>query len=328
VNRVWASYFSRGIVEPVDDLNLANAPSNAELLSYLAEGFISHGFDMKWLHKEILNSDTYQRSWKTNATNRLDEKNFSHAVIRRLPAEVVFDAISMATASTSRLETFAASIDERAIGPNGNGVYGQNGGDAKKGGDSYALTIFGKPARETNCDCERTTDPTLLQTIYTRNDSGFLSRLEGSRDTAWIAELRAQTSRGVGMKPSSIREMLAKVEEKFASKFPAPVKPEPGDAEAAAQYERAQREYADRLSEFKAKKTELQRALADAEKPLVEFDLDQAITQIFLRTVSRPPTAAEFAQAKADVSAAKGPIDGVRDLLWTMLNTREFMVNH
>ena len=82
------------------------------------------------------------------------------------------------------------------------------------------------------------------------------------------------------------------------------------------------------MSEFKNKKVELQRNIADAEKPPVEFNLDKTITEVFLRTVSRPPTSAEFAQAKADVTAAKGQIDGVRDLLWTMLNTREFMVNH
>ncbi len=62
VNRVWAAYFGVGIVNPPDDLNLANAPSNAPLLDYLANGFYESGFDMKWLHREILNSDAYQRS--------------------------------------------------------------------------------------------------------------------------------------------------------------------------------------------------------------------------------------------------------------------------
>ena len=75
---------------------------------------VAHGYDMKWLHREILNSDTYQRSWKPNDTNRLDEKNFSHAVIRRLPAEVVFDAIAMATASAERAEKFPTEIAERS----------------------------------------------------------------------------------------------------------------------------------------------------------------------------------------------------------------------
>ena len=52
------------------------------------------------------------------------------------------------------------------------------------------------------------------------------------------------------------------------------------------------------------------------------------IAELFLRTVSRPPTVKEVAQAKTDIAKARDPVDGVRDLLWAMLNTREFMVNH
>lgn len=327
VNRVWAAYFSRGIVEPADDLNLANAPSNAALLSYLAEGFISHGFSIKWLHREILTSDAYQRSWKTNETNRLDEKNYSHAVIRRLPAEVVYDAITTATSSTARLAEFMSDINERAIGPNGNGVYGQNGGNAKKGGDNYALTIFGKPARESNCDCERTTDPTLLQTIYIRNDPSLLQRVEGNR-SAWIEELRAATAPQAARNPAALRETLAKLDAKFAAKFPAPEKPAAEDADAMARYEQATREHEGHRAEFESRKSDLRKQLAEAEKPVTPFDLEHTIREVFLRTVSRPPSAEEFAQARVDVAAAKLPVDGVRELLWAMLNTREFMVNH
>src|SRR5262249_20660867 len=85
-NRVWAGYFNVGIIEPPDDLSLANPPSNAALLDYLTRGFVEHGYDMKWLHREIANSRTYQLSWKPNETNRLDARNFSHAMPRRLPA--------------------------------------------------------------------------------------------------------------------------------------------------------------------------------------------------------------------------------------------------
>jgi hypothetical protein len=88
VNRVWANYFNVGIVQPADDMNLANPPVNAPLLDYLAKGFIEHEFDMKWLHREILNSRTYQLSWIPNSTNRHEERNFARAVPRRLPAEI------------------------------------------------------------------------------------------------------------------------------------------------------------------------------------------------------------------------------------------------
>ncbi|MFI4876478.1 MAG: DUF1553 domain-containing protein, partial [Blastopirellula sp. JB062] len=97
VNRVWAAYFNVGIVDPVDDLSLGNPPSNGPLLDYLAAGFIQSGYDMKWLHREITTSETYQRTWRPNETNRLDFRNFSRAIPRRLPAEVAYDIVAQAT---------------------------------------------------------------------------------------------------------------------------------------------------------------------------------------------------------------------------------------
>ncbi len=116
VNRVWANYFGVGIVNPTDDMNLANPPSNAALLEYLADGFVDHNFDMKWLHREITGSLAYQRSWQVNETNRLDERNFSRAVVRRLPAEVLIDAVVLATGNSTVLAKAATEINSRAIG--------------------------------------------------------------------------------------------------------------------------------------------------------------------------------------------------------------------
>jgi hypothetical protein len=328
VNRVWASYFNRGIVEPADDLNLANAPVNEPLMDYLATGFIAHGYDMKWLHREILNSDTYQRSWKTNDTNKLDEKNFSHAVIRRLPAEVVNDAINMATASAARVSTFATDIADRAIGPVGNGAERGVGGGGKNA-DSYALGIFGKPARQTNCDCERTTDPTLLQTIYTRNDPTFLARFDFAAKNAWIDDLRKSIEPVTEKNIEAIRQRVQRGTEKLAAII-APEKPaaETEDAEAMEKYERKLKQNEETATEIKTRIEEMKKELAEAEKPRAPFSAEAAIREVFLRTVSRQPTDAEFAQAKADVAAARSPLEGLRDLLWAMLNTREFMVNH
>src|SRR5262245_66518990 len=98
-------------------MNLANPPSNAALLDYLADGFIGHGFDMKWLHREIVTSQAYQRSLRANDTNRLDERNFSRASARRLPAEVLFDAIAQATAGLAALARATTDVEERALGP-------------------------------------------------------------------------------------------------------------------------------------------------------------------------------------------------------------------
>jgi len=248
VNRIWANYFGRGIVEPADDMNLANPPVNEELINYLTEGFIARGYDMKWVHCEILNSDAYQRSWKPTESNKLDEKNFSRMLLRRLPAEVALDAIRQATASSTELPQLGSNIEARAIGPNTVN---------RRGVSSYALSTFGKPARLANCDCERTADPTLLQTLFTRNDPEVLSMFDSNakNSTGWISELR-------------------------------------------------------RSSKTKS------------------LDLDYLIQEVFLRTVSRPPTAEEIVTAKEDISAAKDPAEGVREVLWALLNTREFLVNH
>lgn len=128
VNRVWSNYFNVGIIEPPDDMNLANPPSNEPLLDYLTDGFVSHDYDMKWLHREIASSRTYQLSWRTNETNTHDLKNFSHQVVRRLPAEVAYDAIQHATASDEAMLAMHTELDDRYIGIKGNVNHVRRGG--------------------------------------------------------------------------------------------------------------------------------------------------------------------------------------------------------
>ena len=125
---------------------------------------------MKWLHREILNSDAYQRSWHTNETNEGDLRNFSHSIPRRLPAEVAFDAIKIATASDSHAETMHSEMNGRAISiPTSSERALQS-----NNGDNFALMVFGRSTRESNCDCDRSEDPTLLQTIFLQNDTSHL----------------------------------------------------------------------------------------------------------------------------------------------------------
>jgi hypothetical protein len=290
-------------------------------MDYLADGFVKSGYDMKWLHREIVNSDAYQRSWKPASSNKLDEKNFSRALIRRLPAEVVFDSIAMATASSNAQRKFAGDLAARAIGPNG------SIGGRTKGSDDYTLKTFGKPARLANCDCERTSDPTLLQTIFTRNDPSLLALLDSSRRDGygWITEL--QQRHAPKGKFGSAEAQLAAVHKRLGV-----IKP-PKTLEAGAgpdkqrRYEGELKRYQKETAEVEKRQRELEQALAK-ERNATPLDVEAAATEVFLRTVSRPPSAGELANAKEDIAAAKTPVDGVRDLLWAMLNTREFMVNH
>jgi hypothetical protein len=321
VNRVWAVYFGRGLVEPADDLNLANPPTNGEVMDYLARGFVESGYDMKWLHREIATSDAYQRSWQPTPSNKLDEKNFSRALIRRLPAEVVIDGIRMASASQAQQKDFVTLKVGRAIGPEG------AGGSGRGGNAQYSLSIFGKPAREANCDCERTADPTLLQTIYTRNDPELLQMLESSNrgNPTWITELRQQYS--ANGKYGSTEAQLAALEAR-AAKIKKPQAPEANASDdKKRRYESDLKRYDKEMAELANRRADLKQLLA-AQKAAKPFNAPALVREVFLRTVNRPPTAEEVKKAEADIAAAKDPVDGVRDLLWAMVNTREFMVNH
>ena len=181
VNRVWANYFNVGIVEPPDDLNLANPPSNGELLDYLSQAFVEHHYDLKWLHREITSSRTYQLSWRPNDTNRQDTRNFSHAVPRRLPAEVAYDAMSQATAGAEEALRVQREPGRRMIGIDANP---SAPGRAR---NAYLLSVFGKPERVENCDCERSNDPSLLQTLFLQNDNDVLTLLD--RPSGWPVEV-------------------------------------------------------------------------------------------------------------------------------------------
>jgi hypothetical protein len=94
VNRTWAQFFGRGIVNPVDDMLPENAASHPELLQGLAEKFAAGGFDMKQLIRAICNSQAYQRSSKTLPSNQKDETLYSHMPVRVLSAEQLYDSLT------------------------------------------------------------------------------------------------------------------------------------------------------------------------------------------------------------------------------------------
>ena len=143
VNRIWGYLFGVGIIEPIDDIRAGNPPSNPELLDYLESEFVSSGFDVQHIIRLICQSRTYQLSVETNKWNEDDQINFSHALPRRLSAETLLDAVYTVTGSQTRFPgvpagTRAASLPDVGISlPDG------------------FLGTFGRPARETSCECER-----------------------------------------------------------------------------------------------------------------------------------------------------------------------------
>ena len=271
VNRVWANYFNVGIIQPTDDLNQAHPPSNPELLDYLTRAFVEHGYDLKWLHREILNSRTYQLSWQPNDTNRLDERNFSHAIPRRLPAEVAYDALRLATAGSDEWKAADDHPINRAIGLDS--APGQKIGKQRQN-NRYALTVFGKPRRLNNCDCERSSEPSLLQTFFLQNDQEALGMID--RDHGWIAEASAKLG------PAMTRPHVSPVANTKGKQPP----------------------------------------------ELSSVELDRLVQEAYLRTLSRNPQPPEAARARQAITEADTPKAGLRDLLWALLNTKEFIVNH
>jgi hypothetical protein len=164
VNRVWAHYFGRGIIDPPDNLSSFNPASHPELLKELCDGFVKNKYDLKWLHRAILASRTYQQSGTPARGADGDRANYAYFHYRRLPAEVVLDALNRATgtAENMEMEYYFWPKEMKAVeipfAPKNTFV-------------AFMLSNFGKPKRNAavQCDCERGGDASVLQVLSFAN---------------------------------------------------------------------------------------------------------------------------------------------------------------
>lgn len=143
VNRIWGYLTGVGVIEPLDDIRAGNPPSNPELLDYLTKEFTGHGFDVRYVMGLICKSRSYQLAVSTNQWNTDDKTNYSHALARRLPAEVLYDAVLRVTGAPAHLPggVNAGQLPDSAL-------------DLPSG----FLANLGRPARESSCECERSND--------------------------------------------------------------------------------------------------------------------------------------------------------------------------
>lgn len=111
VNRVWAQYMGRGLVHPVDDFNSQNDPSRPELLKELADQFVQHHFDLKWLVREIVNSQAYQAADTGPATEALPIF-YERARVRPLSAEELTASLGVATGHNPDWATKNNAMDQ------------------------------------------------------------------------------------------------------------------------------------------------------------------------------------------------------------------------
>jgi hypothetical protein len=165
-NRLWSYFMGVGLIEPVDDLRAGNPPSNPELLRRLTDELVSSDFDVRALMRVICRSRVYQQSVRTNRWNADDEVHFSHALPRRLTAETLYDAVHRATGARPRLAgvrrgTRASELVDA-------------GGDAADG----FLGLFGRPPRESVCECERSSGTSLGQALNLVNGPTLAQAIE------------------------------------------------------------------------------------------------------------------------------------------------------
>ena len=208
VNRIWGYLLGVGLIDPLDDIRAGNPPSNPELLDWLTQHFVDGGFSVQDLIRTICKSRTYQLSIATNRWNEDDTINFSHAMARRLPAEVLFDAIHRTTGTVSKIPgvppgTRAAQLPDSGVKL-----------------DSGFLQSFGRPARESACECERSfgmelgpvmalvSGPTVNNAINDAENS--LAKLAGSEksDSELVSELFLR----ILNRPATAEEVAAGVE--------------------------------------------------------------------------------------------------------------------
>jgi hypothetical protein len=248
VNRVWAHYFGRGIVDPVDNFAAGNPPSHPRLLDALAEDFVSHGFDLRRLEREILRSRAYQLSSVPNASNAADERNHARMIPRPMMAEVVVDVLNSALGVSDEFPKDA---------PKGSQAIEVASSRVQDGDLSYAFRVFGRPQRAAACDCERPSEPALPQALYLMTDESVLAKIRDGRLKSLLA--RDETLRS-------------------------------GNAS--------------------------------------DEQLGTVLDELFLATLTRFPDDAERLAALAGIRRHEDTAAGLRDVLWALINTREFILNH
>lgn len=234
-NRLWGHFLGRGLVEPVDDMRVTNPPSDPELLDALAKDFIAHQFDLKHLIRTIMVSTTYQLTAEPGPGNVQDQQNYARAYPKRLMAEVMLDAIGQVTGTRENFAglprgTRTIQLPDESI-------------------PSYFLDVFGRPTRETACECERPREANLAQALHLLNSNDVQNKVAAA--TGRLALL------------------------------------------------------------LKEKKT--------------DADL---IEELYLAAFSRRPRPEETKTVLDYVREQKDRKTAFEDLLWAMLNTKEFLFNH
>jgi hypothetical protein len=335
VNRVWFWLLGRGIVHEPDDLRPTNPPENPQLLDWLAKDLVSHKYDLKHVYRLILNSQTYQRSSQANAGNRDDVAHFSHYYVKRLGAETLLDAIGQVT---GQWDTYRSIIPEPfVVMPTGFRATHLADGSVSL----PFLELFGRPPRDTAYESDRDLQLYLRQTLHLLNSNDVQGKISIS---PWLVRLLKEQAGN----PSKI------IEEMYLTTLSRP----PRDAEVTKITPYLAAAGKSDLSGVQAEQKAAQDALADVRqqraKANAEYEAAGKTAKASQATaaqakewklanaakirrdklaVAEKAATAQFTKANNRLNVAKAAANARRDqafqdLLWALINTKEFVFNH
>ncbi len=175
-NRVWARFFGRGLVHPVDDVRVSNPPSHPVLHRRLGEKLAASGFDVRELIREICASATYQSA---QHPGEAASATYAGMTPRRLSAEQLLDAIGQVTEVPTKFR--GVPLGQSAVQ-----VVDPDGGNR-------FLDLFGRPDRDSVCTCERREEPTLNQILHLIN-GGTIDAKVRSGESRLARLLKAESS--------------------------------------------------------------------------------------------------------------------------------------
>ncbi len=178
-NRLWAEYFTAGIVDPPDDFRSTNMASHPALLDQLAQAFIDGGYRFKSVHRLILNSQTYQVSSRapkhSNGADPLERILLARYEPRKLSAEVLLDSIGQLTGVPQTFNNYPEGTSAKDLVANI--------------GATYFLTTFGHPRRDIMET--RSQAPSLAQALHLMNADSVREKIESPKNV--LSELLEKT---------------------------------------------------------------------------------------------------------------------------------------
>lgn len=330
VNRLWAELMGRGIVEPVDDFRSSNPPSNVPLLDALAQEFVKSGYDRKHVVRLICNSRTYQRETKSNPFNETDETLFSHARVHLLTAEQLKDAIGFTTrvleptaGLPAKLQAVQAKISDRtmALETDYPKWLEEKTREAIQRSQSAKNSAGSGTKRKRSQDNVFHPENLLIIPVERRTEAQNqqLHAYYLQQDSA-LRELRQQHSQIENRMEYATQRPYPELSS-FTETFGQPAR------ETACTCERQHSPTLLQALELLNGGTAYQMAQSGAGR-YEKFDNDRLIEELYLSALCRLPSEKERTTAKLYLAKRPDRHAAVMDLVWTILNTQEFLFQH